>query len=140
MDEDDLPQALEDTISDNSNPVSKPKHPERTVTTTATDVETQPILGSPVINDEVLGLSLFQNTEETTAKNRLIEEKLKMIKPGEKVRPEPARSTREETPIHLPVDRFSLCWRCGYPGHTRRNCVGIPHLFCSQCDRYGILT
>lgn len=47
---------------------------------------------------------------------------------------------KPDPPVHLPVKQFELCWNCGYPGHTRQRCGGVPRLFCSQCGLYGTMT
>lgn len=65
------------------------------------------------------------------------------VRPSEPVRPSTSEGTgiRHVTPpLYLPVDRFSLCWRCGYPGHSRRECTKPHRIFCSRCGQYDIMS
>jgi hypothetical protein len=34
----------------------------------------------------------------------------------------------------------SLCWRCGVPGHSRRDCRAPTVLFCSRCGTMGLMS
>ena len=47
-------------------------------------------------------------------------------------------------PIPTPQGSHSrttlMCWRCGEEGHLRATCQGRPRVFCSRCQRPGIMS
>lgn len=48
------------------------------------------------------------------------------------------------TPIPPPQESRSrttlMCWKCGEEGHLRATCQGRPRIFCSRCQRPGIMS
>lgn len=83
---------------------------------------------SPMADNELLGPSLEQDIQQVAACNAYIDRL-----------PPPTREPKD-CPIYLPVDEKALCWRCGYPGHSRHDCIRTPMLFCSRCGLCGIMS